>query len=487
MLLALVLAAAIDICSPEVIPVAPALSYPVPALEEMFIPENDTLHNEDKYVTINNVVVIGNRITKSDIILREVDVEKGQIIYYPDLIKQLEIDEQRVNNLQLFNTVEVKPIELDSDEVIIIIEVTERWYIFPIPIFELVDRNFNVWWEQMNRDLSRTNYGIRLYQRNFRGRNEKLRLTAQFGFTKKFGINYSIPYLDRAQRHGLIIDAEYSENKNIPLFTDNHIQEFFDGENVLYSSTEAGLTYVHRPTFQSFHYFSLTYFNNQIADTVAELNPNYFRFGSTRQRYFDFSYVFIRDMRDVQAYPLKGFYLEAKFRQQGLGIYNDLSISEIRLRYGHYFDLKKDWYLSNFSSATVSTPDQQPYANYRAIGTRANIVRGYELYLIEGPHLFLNKTTLKKRIISIRETINAMPLRQFRHFPLDVYLKTYVDLGYVRNYENYSDNIRLSNTFLAGTGLGIDVHTFYDMVVRLEYSINRDMERGFFLHLRKEF
>jgi hypothetical protein len=47
---------------------------------------------------------------------------------------------------------------------ILLVDVNERWYTFPVPIFELSDRNFNEWWQNYNHDFRRVNYGLRLYQ-----------------------------------------------------------------------------------------------------------------------------------------------------------------------------------------------------------------------------------------------------------------------------------------------------------------------------------
>ena len=81
-------------------------------------------------------------------------------------------------------------------------------------------------------------------------------------------------------------------------------------------------------------------------------------------------------------------------------------------------------------------------------------------------------------------------LRYFRRIPFAVYLKTYFDMGYARNYDFYEvegQNTRLSNKFLYGTGVGLDIVTFYDLVLRLEYSINAERETGFFFNFKKEF
>jgi len=50
----------------------------------------------------------------------------------------------------------------------------------------------------------------------------------------------------------------------------------------------------------------------------------------------------------------------------------------------------------------------------------------------------------------------------------------------------YPDNTRLSNKFIFGGGLGIDFVTYYDAVLRLEYSVNSEKEFGFFIHFKAD-
>ena len=83
-----------------------------------------------------------------------------------------------------------------------------------------------------------------------------------------------------------------------------------------------------------------------------------------------------------------------------------------------------------------------------------------------------------------------MPAQQFRYVPVAIYFKTYADLGYVKNYPYYRErqvNTKLSDKLLAGTGFGLDVVGFYDIVLRFEYSFNAEREQGFFFHVKKEF
>ena len=81
--------------------------------------------------------------------------------------------------------------------------------------------------------LERVNYGLRLYQFNMRGRNETLRLTAQFGFQRRFELSYRFPYIDKKQKHGLILDVDFTETKNLAFQTVDHRLEFLKSEDIL--------------------------------------------------------------------------------------------------------------------------------------------------------------------------------------------------------------------------------------------------------------
>ena len=381
-------------------------------------------------------------------------------------------------------------LEIGRDLVDIVVQVDERWYLFPIPIFEIVDRNFNDWIQNHGADLSRVNYGLKLYQKNVRGRNETLRLTAQLGFTRTFDIDYTFPYLDKAQRHGLNLKLRYSEFKNLPYRTIDHDRDFIEAERVVQVTREASVRYTNRKSFYGFHSVNFGYQDSEVDDTVKILNPNFFLDERNQQQMFYLGYHYRLDKRDVIAYPLRGYRFDAFFTKLGLGIFNDINQFNIRLRFAKYWDVGKGFYLSNFSSMYTSGPVTQPYAGLRGLGYGQEFVRGYELYVIEGQSFLLNRTTFKKRIISVVKTLKDVPIRQFRHFPLDIYLKTYFDAGYVDNFELYEEtnqNNRLSNTPLAGTGAGVDIVTLYDMVFRFEYSINAEQETGFFFHIKKEF
>lgn len=442
-----------------------------------------------RLLTINRVLIIGNKKTRDQIISRELSLKPGDTIRTDKLAETLLWDRRKIYNLRLFNVVTIRSLEISSSAIDLLVEVEERWYTWPSPIFELSDRNFNEWWQNYNHDFGRVNFGIKLDQFNVRGRNETLKLTAQFGFTQKFDLSYTIPYLDKKQKQGLIINFDYSNPKNLSAATEDHVLFYIQKKEPIRISTGAQLTYTYRKSFYETHSFSVGYRSTKIADTVYRKNPNYLS-GDNQQNYTSLSYSFRSEHRDIVMYPLKGYQFSATLQRNGLGFDGKVNQWIANLTYAYHHDFRKGYYLSNFSSAYISDPTNQPYNLYGALGYQRQIVRGYEIYVIEGPKFFVNKTTFKKRIFHKVWRWENMPMEQFRHLPFAVYLKGFVDLGYVQNYPYYSENnknTRLADTMLAGYGTGLDIVVPYDVVIRLEYTYTRQGAQGFFVNLKKEF
>lgn len=441
-----------------------------------------------RLLTINKIYLVGNRITRDRIILRELSLKSGDLVSSTDLPGILERDQKKLINTRLFNTATIRTLELEPGKTDLLVDVNERWYTFPAPIFELADRNFNEWWQNYDHDLKRVNYGLRLYQYNMRGRNESLRFLAQFGFVRRFDLSYRFPYIDRKQKQGLVIDVDFSETKNLAYRTADHKLLYLTSSHILKTTRGAGITYTFRKSFYETHALRVEYRNNKIADTIAFLNPTYLGDEKKRQHYGSVSYQFTSDHRDYVGYPLKGYYIATSILKSGITANDDLNKTEINLNLAGFLDLKKGFFLSENLVTYWSTPVSSiPYSNFGAMGYRKQIVRGYEVYVIEGPRFFLNKTTFKKRIFSRIYHWKAMPIPQFRHIPLSIYIKTYGDAGYVQNYPNYTISSRLANTWLSSVGCGLDIVGSYDAVLRFEYTYNAEGQRGFFFHFKKEF
>lgn len=465
-------------------------SVPLPATQVQQVPVRDTL--ELRTLRVNRIIILGNKITRNRIILRELSLAPGDTISSARLDDQLVRDRAKIYNLRLFNTVIVRWLEYDplTNSIDIIVEVTERWYTFPAPIFELSDRNFTDWWRNYNHDWRRVNYGLRLYQTNFRGANEKVRLTAQFGYKRKFLLTYSIPNIGKSQKHGLIFDMGYDEPWNLAYKTEDHVPVFIEAKSPQKREFNGSITYNYRRSFYEIHSFQVEYTRSRITDTIPMLNENYYKNGGQSQQLASIAYSFNSEHRDVIAYPMKGYNFGFFVAKTGLGFGMDINLVEANATFAKHVDLGKGFNFANFSSLYVSTPQNQPYAIYSALGYRRQFIRGYEAYLIEGPQFILNKTTFKKKIFSHAWKIDDIPLEQFNYIPIALYLKAYFDWGYVNNYTRYDElniNTRLTNQLLMGAGMGLDLVTLYDNVFRFEYTITKDGKHGFFFNIKKEF
>lgn len=452
--------------------------------------KRNTTVDTSRYVEINKIIIAGNKLTRNTIILRELALKAGDIVQEGYLLEIYEKDKRKLFNLHLFHTVKIYSLDAGNNKVDVLVEVDERWFTFPIPIFKLSDRNFNEWWENYDHDLSRVNYGLKLYQYNLWGRNHTLLLTAQFGFQRRFQLLYRVPYINKKQKQGLVFEMDYLESKNVADSTINHKLDFFEFNKILRRTKGIGLTYTYRNNFYNQHKIKYEVRQTNILDTLYDLNPNYLGTDRTRQTFDAITYEFVSDHRDVAAYPLRGNILTLNIEKYGVGLHRDLNKTEGFVSFAGFKDLKKGFFLANLSHLYLSTPDDIPYFNYGAMGYNKLFVRGFEVYVIEGAQYFLNKTTLKKRIFSRNWDLDIWKADQFNYFPLAIYLKAYADWGYVNNYSVYSENsvnTMLANTLLGGAGAGLDFVTAYDVVVRVEYSFTTQRTNGFFLHIKKEF
>jgi hypothetical protein len=82
--------------------------------------------------------------------------------------------------------------------------------------------------------------------------------------------------------------------------------------------------------------------------------------------------------------------------------------------------------------------------------------------------------------------VEAIPFEAFRTLYVAVYLNAFTDQGYVADAVNGAAN-PLANQWQQGYGLGLDLVTSYDQVLRMEWAVNRLSETGFYLHFTQPF
>lgn len=442
---------------------------------------------------ITEIQIEGNKITRERIIRRELAYIEGDKIPAQSIDSLLKLERNKIFNTDLFVTADVGYAPTGQDSVALTIQLRERWYIWPIPLMELSDRNFNEWWNNRGRDLSRLNYGMTFKQRNFRGRKEILDLKLQLGFTRSIGLAYSVPFINTRQTTSFSMSASYNENVQAPFRTVGHVFEEFSSSSeqndVVRRRFRMGASIGKRQQFYDFHRFELMYNYEQIDDSIALLNPDYFLDGRSRQRFFSFYYNYTRNLCDVTVYPLRGSYLNVRVSKLGLGIFDDVNIGTIDGQYARYWPLGGNFFYSSDMNFRLSLPGEMPYVQSRAVGYGTNTLRGYDNYVIEGQHFGILKNTLRWKLMDrVLDFGKLFSARQFNVVPISIFLKSYSDAGYVHYNFVKPGNERMTNNLLLTTGVGLDFVTFYNSVFRLEYSYNRHDNRfGLFFNFTSDF
>lgn len=450
-------------------------------------------------VVIRSVVLSGNLRTRDQIIQREMAVRVGDTIRTADLPGKLAWDQRKISNTNLFVTVTVTVNLGDADTsraespdlsglvpftpVDVIVTMKERWYVFPLLVFELADRNFNEWWYDRNHDLSRTVYGARLDYKNITGRNDKLTVVLQSGFTRKLQFAYSRPYIDKAQRTGLRFDISETTNREVAYRSYLDKWVYGKGDGAVRGRFTTGLNFTRRDGFYKFHGLELRYNRNRIADSIALFNPDYFLKGRTRQHYFQFSYGFTYDRRDNVAYPLQGTLFNIAIIQNGLLPDDDLHVTELTAGLTRFWPLGGKFYANNSLRGRAALPTRIPYYNLRGLGYGQDLIRGYELYVVDGQRYALFKNSVKYQLFNTVKQLRWMPVRQFNTLPVAAYLTAFADAGYVGSTVSEQYGSLLANRWLAGGGVSLDLALSYNLVMRFSASLNREGQRGFFFNL----
>lgn len=437
----------------------------------------------DSLVIVDHISYHGNKITKQHIIERELLIQQGDTIPIALFRQNIKASQDNLMNTSLFNIVRVQAVLGAKYNgmyyYMVEVHMQERWYIWPLPIFELAERNFNTWWE--TKDLSLLNYGLYLNWDNFRGRKEKLSLLLQFGYDEKWGLSYHIPYLNKKKTLGLTLVYSRQKQHAISYITqDNKPLRYRLEKGYIAKRHKAELSLHYRPNIYKSHHVNLGYYQHHFHDTLALLNPS---FASQNEiEYMRLSYLFRNDHRNYKIYPLTGYYYTIEVEKKGLGLLQT-PINQISLQLDarKYWQLQPRWYAALFFSGRVGAESHHSYFINRGLGYGRYFVRGYEYYVIDGQNYILTKSEL--RFALFEQTTSTLPIinnPKFNRVPWAVYLSSFIDSGYVPSTPSQGNT--LQKELLLGGGVGINIVTYYDMVFRSEFSINKKGETGIFFH-----
>jgi outer membrane protein assembly factor BamA len=433
--------------------------------------------------TINNIRVEGNVKTKPTIILRELPYAVGSNIPTDSLSILNTLAQQQIFNTSLFNDVLIATAFIDSAHIDIQIKVSERWYFFPLPYFRWVDRNFNEWWNAQNHSLDRVNYGMTLKQANATGNNDKLTLGLITGYSQQSVLRYQFPYLDKKMHFGMGMGWQYFAQKEMNTATRFDKQVFTKTRSNIQNGYRANVNLLYRPNLFERHSLQIGFGKLEISDTGLLAQPKYLPNYAKSFSYVDMSLAFSKLRFDYNAYPTQGNSNEFSIYHRFSGG-NNLTSFQLRSIVAHKISPSVFLYFENNTQAKILS--NRNYIDSRVMGYGTMQMNGLEYYVIDGNvgsfikaevHHKLGSFTLPKKIgIGMIDKINKnLPVMKY-----NFWLKAFTNLGYVYS-ERPTNASKLSNTLLRTAGIGLDIIGIYDLVIKIDYSMNQLGDKGVYL------
>jgi len=395
---------------------------------------------------IAKILIGGNRRTKPQVILREMQMQIGDTV----ASETMQADQKRILNLGLFNRVEIDSLH-EADGVHILIGVTERLYLFPFPIFFINDK-----------DWSKASYGAGIVHINFRGRNELAAISGWAGYNPAFAIDYSNPCLFGPSQ--LLTRVRFSAQRVRNRSFANLGQEV--DEKRLGASWSLG------KRFGLFTYLSLN-----LGYTELKLDPpapDKTLDPSGRDRLPSAGLTFVYDRRDLFEYPRSGVF--AKF----WGLRTGFNSEYIHFwRYGADLRGYQKIYRNLSLGARAMTDlshDNIPLYERVFLGY-FNRVRGHFTRSEdkdEGENLALASVELRFPILPWRYfSFNDLPIfgSSLRNMKFGLSAGIFADYGRVWFQSNqrprFADGQR-------GYGVGLHFHLPYVNLLRLELAFDED-------------
>ena len=423
--------------------------------------QTDTLFFEGDYkIVVDSIQITGNETTKDFIILRELTFGVGDTLNH----HLASYNRERIYSLRIFNEVKLVPFYFDGKN-ILQIQIVESWYIYPIPIVVLKDRD----WEKIS-------YGVSVSLLNFRGRNETLGGYATFGYDPAFGFRYFNPNLSYNQNLNLQVNLGYSTvtNKSTQaelLYGDSFEQTNFTSRvqlgkrfgNYHWAYLKTGFDYIETP----FYIPGVNASNSNIDRTLI----------------VGASYVY--DTRDLTLYAADGIYAFLSYEWKGLGI-DGINYRVGDLEFREYRKIVEKFTAKWRISVRHTAGETVPYYDYSYLGYSER-VRGYfHEGKSEGNDRFVGSVEINYPIIQeTRINLFFIPLlpKSLLSYRVAVIAGLFGDTGTTRNS---GDPLAIKN-FNTGYGTGVSFLLLPYFICRLEFAVNDNSQTEWIFDIGASF
>jgi hypothetical protein len=302
------------------------------------------------------------------------------------------------------------------------------------------------------------------------------------GYNKQISARYEGLFLDKDMKWSANMGFSLGKKKEVNYITQKNKQLFFKYGEFIHSYFRSSIDITYRRAIKTIHTFTLGYYHEDIADTVYQLNPKY----ATRNKnitYPEIAYKVSHFDVDFIPYPTKGYMGEVSLSKKGFSAPVDLW--QFSAKGSGSWPVGQKSFLNVRMLGMIKVPFEQPYVTQQFMGGTDLFMQGYEYYTIDGVAGGYLKASLNRQILNKNIHIPSKKIKRLNNIPFKVYAKAFVNTGYA--YSPNAEMSRLNNKMLYTGGLGIDILTFTDFVIKLEWAFNQLGENGLYLHRRNYF
>lgn len=437
-----------------------------------------------EYIIIDTIILEGNNKTDAEVILMELDIRLKDTIMLSELSERLKLNEKRLISIGLFTWADLNVSDWDVETMraSLIVKVRENWFVYPYIVFDLADRNFDVWRKEFNFSLKRVNYGLAIKHINLTGMKDFLQVKVQTGFTQKYEVRYQYPYFKKGW--GYDVGILYKSNKEINYKTIDNKPAFSRAEDertlLRQWRVSAGLyKRVNAFVFQNVQ-VEYNYINTNPYVTEA-LNPLFLSGGKDNMRFFSAEYYFRYDKRLYPLYPLGGFMTNLIFRKDGIPGLDDINITSVTVGMDYTIPLSKSLFFTSDLNvkSTIQGRREMPYFLNKAIGYAPDLLTGHQLYVADGTDFYIHKNALKFRLLENNFAIAGFMPAQFRNMNVKLFMRMNFDYAYTRDDTHAAGNTYV-NRWIYGYGPSLDAILYNFISISLSYGSTMDGTRGLY-------
>jgi len=399
--------------------------------------------------TINSILITGNLSTEEEVIERELLFKVGDILN--DSL--LNVSRNRLENLFLFNRVEIFQVP-ENESVTLLIDVTERLYIFPYPQLQIEDRD----WDKFT-------YGFGFAHANFRGKNEKLYGEANFGYKPGFKFGFFNPWI----------------GKKLHLTTGIYFRKYISSHKTMaFDEHHVGFNFVFGKYWTRYFYNTLYLSFDRI--DVPKDYAAFMQSGSTRDIIPSILFHTGWDKRDLYAYPSKGFYYQLVLAKHGLSR-NYVNYEQVHTELRQYFSFAGITLASRFHSTTSF--GELPFYRKVYFGFMERI-RGHFHDIYEGKHRIVSSAELRIPLVKVRyfDLPSALiPQSATQNLKFGINAAFFADGGIVWEKKHQLG----MNNAITGFGTALHVLLPYVEVARLELAFDTEFKSQVIFEVRSTF